>query len=42
MIAQLTEHTSAIKVRGHAKIFTAVGEVESEAKKGSSDHNISK
>ena len=39
MIAQFTEHTSAIKVRGHAKILTAVGEVESESKKGSSDHN---
>lgn len=35
MIAQFTEHTSAIKVRGHAKIYTAVGEVESESKKGS-------
>ncbi len=38
MIAQFTEHTSAIKVRGHAKIFTAVGEVESHSKKGSVDH----
>jgi transcription attenuation protein (tryptophan RNA-binding attenuator protein) len=35
MIAQFTEHTSAIKIRGHAKIFTAVGEVESESKKSS-------
>jgi transcription attenuation protein (tryptophan RNA-binding attenuator protein) len=33
MIAQFTEHTSAIKIRGHAKIYTAYGEVESEAKK---------
>lgn len=32
MIAQFTEHTSAIKVRGHAKIYTAVGEVECESK----------
>lgn len=32
MIAQFTEHTSAIKVRGNAKILTAYGEVESEQK----------
>ncbi|WP_050615435.1 trp RNA-binding attenuation protein MtrB [Bacillus testis] len=32
MIAQFTEHTSAIKVRGHAQILTAFGEVESERK----------
>lgn len=38
MIAQFTEHTSAIKVRGHAKIFTAVGEVESESKKSHSEN----
>ncbi|MET3696119.1 transcription attenuation protein (tryptophan RNA-binding attenuator protein) [Bacillus oleivorans] len=28
MIAQFTEHTSAIKVRGKARIFSAYGEVE--------------
>jgi transcription attenuation protein (tryptophan RNA-binding attenuator protein) len=33
MIAQFTEHTSAIKVRGKAKILTSVGEIESETKK---------
>lgn len=33
MIAQFTEHTSAIKIRGNAKIFTPYGEIESEAKK---------
>ncbi|OCA90935.1 transcription attenuation protein MtrB [Bacillus sp. FJAT-27225] len=33
LVAQFTEHTSAIKIRGHAKILTRVGEVESEAKK---------
>lgn len=33
MIAQFTEHTSAIKIRGNAKIYTSFGEVESEAKK---------
>lgn len=33
MIAQFTEHTSAIKVRGDAKILTSYGEIESEAKK---------
>ncbi|WP_044023131.1 trp RNA-binding attenuation protein MtrB [Bacillus sp. SG-1] len=32
MIAQFTEHTSAIKVRGKAKIFTSNGEIESEMK----------
>ncbi|WP_077213805.1 trp RNA-binding attenuation protein MtrB [Bacillus dakarensis] len=32
MIAQFTEHTSAIKIRGHAKILTSYGEVESEHK----------
>jgi len=29
MIAQFTEHTSAIKVRGKAKIISSFGEVES-------------
>jgi transcription attenuation protein (tryptophan RNA-binding attenuator protein) len=33
LVAQFTEHTSAIKVRGNAKILTAFGEIESEAKK---------
>lgn len=33
MIAQFTEHTSAIKIRGCAKILTAYGEIESETKK---------
>ena len=33
MIAQFTEHTSAIKIRGNAKILTAYGEIDSEAKK---------
>lgn len=29
MIAQFTEHTSAIKVRGKARIFSSVGQIES-------------
>lgn len=33
MIAQFTEHTSAIKIRGNAKIITSYGEVDSEWKK---------
>ncbi|MFD2679513.1 trp RNA-binding attenuation protein MtrB [Bacillus seohaeanensis] len=33
MIAQFTDHTSAIKVRGKAKILTSYGEVESENRK---------
>lgn len=33
MIAQFTEHTSAIKIRGKAEILTAHGVVTSEAKK---------
>lgn len=33
MIAQFTEHTSAIKIRGNARIMTNYGELESEAKK---------
>ena len=33
MIAQFTEHTSAIKIKGHAKIMTSVGEIESERNK---------
>ncbi len=33
MIAQFTDHTSAIKVRGKAKILTSYGEMESENKK---------
>ncbi|CAH0345549.1 trp RNA-binding attenuation protein MtrB [Bacillus sp. CECT 9360] len=32
MIAQFTEHTSAIKIRGNAKIYTPYGEIESERK----------
>lgn len=30
MIAQFTEHTSAIKIRGHARVITSYGELESE------------
>jgi transcription attenuation protein (tryptophan RNA-binding attenuator protein) len=33
LIAQFTEHTSAIKIRGNAKVLTHLGEVESEGKK---------
>ncbi|WP_077618608.1 trp RNA-binding attenuation protein MtrB [Bacillus sinesaloumensis] len=33
MIAQFTEHTSAVKVRGRAIIQTSHGEIESEPKK---------
>ncbi|NHM29120.1 trp RNA-binding attenuation protein MtrB [Neobacillus terrae] len=33
MIAQFTDHTSAIKIRGHAQILTSLGEIESELKK---------
>ncbi|KAF0818810.1 MULTISPECIES: trp RNA-binding attenuation protein MtrB [unclassified Cytobacillus] len=33
MIAQFTEHTSAIKIRGNARIMTSYGELESESKK---------
>jgi transcription attenuation protein (tryptophan RNA-binding attenuator protein) len=33
MIAQFTEHTSAIKIRGNAKILSCYGEIESEIKK---------
>ena len=33
LIAQFTEHTSAIKIRGNAKIITSYGEIESDAKK---------
>jgi transcription attenuation protein (tryptophan RNA-binding attenuator protein) len=33
LIAQFTEHTSAIKIRGNAKVLTCFGEVESEIKK---------
>ncbi|ANB56820.1 transcription attenuation protein mtrB [Anoxybacillus sp. B7M1] len=33
LIAQFTEHTSAIKVRGNALIQTNHGEIHSEAKK---------
>lgn len=30
LIAQFTEHTSAIKIRGKAKVFTKLGITESE------------
>ena len=33
LIAQFTEHTSAIKIRGDAKILTQFGGLESEMKK---------
>lgn len=33
MIAQFTEHTSAMKIRGKAAIHTANGVVQSESKK---------
>lgn len=33
LIAQFTEHTSAIKIRGNAKILTHFGEMESEMRK---------
>lgn len=33
LIAQFTEHTSAIKIRGNAKIMTQFGEIESETNK---------
>ena len=32
LIAQFTEHTSAIKIRGNAEIITANGKVNSEKK----------
>ncbi|KGR74134.1 trp RNA-binding attenuation protein MtrB [Ureibacillus sinduriensis] len=33
MIAQFTEHTSAMKIRGKAKIFSSHGTIESGSKK---------
>ncbi|TFE00414.1 MULTISPECIES: trp RNA-binding attenuation protein MtrB [Jeotgalibacillus] len=33
MIAQFTEHTSAVKIRGKASILTSHGEVTSDSKK---------
>jgi transcription attenuation protein (tryptophan RNA-binding attenuator protein) len=33
MIAQFTEHTSAMKIRGKAEVHSAFGIVESETKK---------
>jgi transcription attenuation protein (tryptophan RNA-binding attenuator protein) len=33
LIAQFTDHTSAIKIRGNAQILTCFGEVLSETKK---------
>ncbi len=33
LIAQFTEHTSAIKIRGNAIIKTSYGEIESDTKK---------
>lgn len=31
MIAQFTEHTSAIKIRGNARILSSFGEIESDS-----------
>ncbi|WP_335869723.1 trp RNA-binding attenuation protein MtrB [Bacillus sp. 2205SS5-2] len=33
MIAQFTDHTSAVKVRGKSTIMTSFGDIKSEAKK---------
>ncbi|WP_409298067.1 trp RNA-binding attenuation protein MtrB [Peribacillus sp. SCS-26] len=33
LLAQFTEHTSAIKIRGNAQILTPYGEVRSEGKR---------
>ncbi|MBM7692649.1 transcription attenuation protein (tryptophan RNA-binding attenuator protein) [Peribacillus deserti] len=33
LLAQFTEHTSAIKIRGNAQIFTPYGEIHSENKR---------
>ncbi|TWT28309.1 trp RNA-binding attenuation protein MtrB [Planomicrobium sp. CPCC 101110] len=33
MIAQFTEHTSAMKIRGKAEVHSAYGIIESESKK---------
>lgn len=33
LVAQFTEHTSAIKIRGNAQILTQFGEINSEQKK---------
>ncbi|KHD85779.1 trp RNA-binding attenuation protein MtrB [Heyndrickxia ginsengihumi] len=33
LIAQFTEHTSAIKIRGNAQIMTSIGDVESKDEK---------
>ncbi|MCM2590651.1 trp RNA-binding attenuation protein MtrB [Rossellomorea marisflavi] len=33
MIAQFTDHTSAIKIRGKASIQTAYGDMESDSRK---------
>ncbi|MER1985439.1 MAG: trp RNA-binding attenuation protein MtrB [Solibacillus sp.] len=33
MIAQFTEHTSAMKIRGKAKVHSAHGTIESNSKK---------
>ncbi|MCR2820241.1 trp RNA-binding attenuation protein MtrB [Lederbergia panacisoli] len=33
LVAQFTEHTSAIKIRGNANIVTSFGEIDSENNK---------
>ncbi|AEH53619.1 MULTISPECIES: trp RNA-binding attenuation protein MtrB [Heyndrickxia] len=33
LVAQFTEHTSMIKIRGEAQILTGIGNLRSEAKK---------
>ncbi|AJO22780.1 trp RNA-binding attenuation protein MtrB [Weizmannia coagulans] len=33
LVAQFTEHTSMIKIRGEAQIMTGIGSLQSEAKK---------
>jgi transcription attenuation protein (tryptophan RNA-binding attenuator protein) len=37
LIAQFTEHTSAIKIRGNALIKTQYGDIESESKSSHTD-----
>ncbi len=39
MVAQFTDHTSAIKIRGRAQVFTKLGTCETESRQTSQPHS---
>ncbi|MGI5911004.1 MAG: trp RNA-binding attenuation protein MtrB [Syntrophomonadaceae bacterium] len=42
MVLQFTEHTSAMKVRGNAEIYTRFGIIKAESSEGSEGRKVNK